>query len=207
MEQLADNDRALSLDEALSIAILLQQNEQWAAADDIYRRVLEVAPDYADAVHYSGVLAHQQGRSEQAVALIEDMEVDVARGEAIRWGIAPRGQPEVIGFCGFAAWRKRHRRGEVGYILSRDHWKSGVMREVLSAVLAYGFGAMDLHSVEAGVTPGNDGSIRLLERSGFRLEGHTRETYWAEDRFVDSLIFSLLRRDWEATTTEPHRPG
>jgi predicted TPR repeat methyltransferase len=71
MEQLADNDRALSLEEALSIAILLQQNEHWAAAADIYRSILDVAPDYADALHYSGVLAHQQGRSDEAVSLIE----------------------------------------------------------------------------------------------------------------------------------------
>ena len=67
----ADNDRPVSLEEAVSIAIQLQQNDQWVAAGDMYRRILEVAPDYADALHYSGVLAHQQGRSEEAVALIE----------------------------------------------------------------------------------------------------------------------------------------
>ena len=55
----------------MSIAVVLQQNEQWAAAADIYRTILEVAPDYADALHFSGVLAHQQAQSEQAVALIE----------------------------------------------------------------------------------------------------------------------------------------
>ena len=71
MEQLSENDRALSLDEAISLAIVLQQNEQWAAAGEIYRSILEVAPDHPDALHYSGVLAHQQARSEQAVALIE----------------------------------------------------------------------------------------------------------------------------------------
>ena len=82
MEQLADNDRALSLDEALSIAILLQQNEQWAAAADIYRTILEVAPDYADALHFSGVLAHQQAQSEQAVALIErSLELEPDRAD------------------------------------------------------------------------------------------------------------------------------
>jgi predicted TPR repeat methyltransferase len=82
MEQLADNDRALSLDEALSIAILLQQNEQWAAAADIYRNILEVAPDHADALHFSGVLAHQQARSEQAVALIErSLELEPDRAD------------------------------------------------------------------------------------------------------------------------------
>ena len=82
MEQLADNDRALSLDEALSIAILLQQNEQWAAAADIYRTILDAAPDYADALHFSGVLAQQQGRSEEAVALIErSLELEPDRAD------------------------------------------------------------------------------------------------------------------------------
>ena len=78
----ADNDRALSLDEALSIAIVLQQNEQWAAAADIYRSILEVAPDHADALHFSGVLAHQQARSEEAVALIErSLELEPDRAD------------------------------------------------------------------------------------------------------------------------------
>ena len=82
MEQLADNDRALSLDEALSIAILLQQNEQWAAAADIYRTILDVAPDYADALHFSGVLAHQQARSDEGVALIErSLELEPDRAD------------------------------------------------------------------------------------------------------------------------------
>jgi len=68
---LPGEDRALSLDEAVSVAIVLQQNGQWAAADEIYRTVLEAAPDHADALHFSGVLAHQQADSDQAVALIE----------------------------------------------------------------------------------------------------------------------------------------
>src|SRR4029077_9713717 len=67
----ATKDRAVTLEEAVSIAIRLQQNEQWRAAEDIYRRILDVAPDYADAVHYAGVLAHQQGNSADAEALIE----------------------------------------------------------------------------------------------------------------------------------------
>jgi predicted TPR repeat methyltransferase len=82
MEQLPAEDRALSLDEAVSLAILLQQNEQWAAASEVYHRILEVAPDHADALHYSGVLAHQQARSEQAVALIErSLELEPDRAD------------------------------------------------------------------------------------------------------------------------------
>jgi predicted TPR repeat methyltransferase len=82
MEQSPTKDRAVSLDEAISIAIRMQQNEQWKAAEDIYCRVLEVEPDFADAVHFSGVLAHQQGRSEQAIALIErSLELEPNRAD------------------------------------------------------------------------------------------------------------------------------
>ncbi len=77
-----NEDRALSLDEALTIAIMLQQSEQWAAAADIYGTILEAVPDHADALHFSGVLAHQQARSEQAVALIErSLELEPDRAD------------------------------------------------------------------------------------------------------------------------------
>jgi predicted TPR repeat methyltransferase len=63
--------RELTLDEAVALAILLQKNEQLVEAQELYRRVLELAPNHADALHFAGVLAHQQGRSDEAVALIE----------------------------------------------------------------------------------------------------------------------------------------
>jgi Flp pilus assembly protein TadD len=63
--------RELSLEEAVSVAILLQKNQQLVAAGEVYRRVLEMAPDHPRALHYAGLLAHQQGRNEEALALIE----------------------------------------------------------------------------------------------------------------------------------------
>jgi predicted TPR repeat methyltransferase len=82
MAQPSSNDRALSLDEAVSVAIVLHQNEQWAAAEEIYRMVLEAAPGHADALHFSGVLAHQLARSEEAVALIErSIQVEPERAD------------------------------------------------------------------------------------------------------------------------------
>jgi len=59
------------VEEAVSFAILLQKNEQFVEAQEAYRRVLETAPDHPRALHYAGVLAHQQGRNGEALALIE----------------------------------------------------------------------------------------------------------------------------------------
>lgn len=63
--------RALTLDEAVAFAIMLQKDGQLVDAGEVYRRVLAAEPDHARALHYAGVLAHQQGRSDEAIALIE----------------------------------------------------------------------------------------------------------------------------------------
>jgi predicted TPR repeat methyltransferase len=71
MEPSESSTRELTLEEAVSFAILLQKNEQFVEAQEVYRRVLESAPDHPRALHYAGVLAHQQGRNGEALALIE----------------------------------------------------------------------------------------------------------------------------------------
>ena len=70
MEPPDSGQRALTVDEAVVLANTLQRREQFAAASALYARVLEVVPDHADALHYSGLLAHRQDRSDEAVALI-----------------------------------------------------------------------------------------------------------------------------------------
>ena len=71
MEPSESSTRALTLEEAVSFAIILQKNEQLAEAHELFRLILETAPDHPRALHYAGVLAHQQGRSDEALALIE----------------------------------------------------------------------------------------------------------------------------------------
>ena len=71
MEQSETPTRELTLEEAVALAILLQKNEQLVEAQELYRRVLEMAPNHPHALHYAGVLAHQQGRSDEALALVE----------------------------------------------------------------------------------------------------------------------------------------
>jgi predicted TPR repeat methyltransferase len=71
VEQSETPTRELTLEEAVAFAIMLQKNEQLVEAQELYRSVLEMAPDHPHALHYAGVLAHQQGRSDEAVALVE----------------------------------------------------------------------------------------------------------------------------------------
>jgi len=136
----------------------------------------------------------------QADQLIESMARAFAEESGIHWAITLRNEDRLIGKCGYNEWRKLHRRGDISYIVDRHQWGKGLVSEALRAVLAYGFNQMNLHSVEAGVTPGNDGSTRMLQKLGFRLEGHLKESFLVEDVFVDSLIYSLLRKEWDGSS-------
>ena len=62
--------RELTVDETISVAILLQKNGQFAQAHELFRRALEASPDHPRALHYAGVLAHQQGRNDEAIEFI-----------------------------------------------------------------------------------------------------------------------------------------
>ena len=135
---------------------------------------------------------------DQAHRLIEGLAKVRLAGAGVNWAITLRGDERLVGKCGYNEWRKEHRRGDISYIVAREQRGKGVVSEALGAMLEYGFGHMNLHSVEAGVTPGNDASTRMLQRLGFRLEGHLRENFLTDRGFVDSLIYSLLRSDWES---------
>jgi predicted TPR repeat methyltransferase len=70
-EQEETSSRELTVDEAVELAVLLLKNDQLAAAGVLFDRVLETAPDHPRALHYAGLLACQEGRIDQAIALVE----------------------------------------------------------------------------------------------------------------------------------------
>ena len=50
MEQSETPTRELTLEEAVALAILLQKNEQLVEAQELYRRVLEMAPNHPQTI-------------------------------------------------------------------------------------------------------------------------------------------------------------
>lgn len=117
----------------------------------------------------------------------------VAQGRGIRWGVWSKDGQRLIGTCGFNALElERGRRGEVAYDLAAAFWGQGVMRQVLPAVLAFGFERIGLRRIEAMVTDGNVRSTRLLERLDFACEGRLRDHAYWKGQFWDQLIYARL---------------
>jgi ribosomal-protein-alanine N-acetyltransferase len=64
----------------------------------------------------------------------------------------------------------------------------------MTLVLKYGFEVLKLHSIEANVNPENIASIKLLEKNNFVREAYFRENYFYNGKFLDSAIYSLVRK-------------
>jgi RimJ/RimL family protein N-acetyltransferase len=134
----------------------------------------------------------------EAEDLIAEIERHAAADTLLQWIIARREDDLAIGSCTLFRFEREHRRAEIGYILRRDHWGRGLATEALEALFAHAFGALGLHRLEADVDPRNVASIRLVERLGFKREGHLRERYFVGSEIQDSAMYGLLAREWVA---------
>jgi len=129
---------------------------------------------------------------EEIKPFIEKINDMIDSNEGISWALTLKDAPTLIGHISYHRLIKEHYRAEVGYIMHPQYYGQGIMHEALNAVLSYGFDVMGLHSVEANVNPGNQASIRLLERNHFLREGYFRENFFWQGKFLDSAIYSLI---------------
>ena len=109
------------------------------------------------------------------------------------WAVTRIGDDRAIGFV--SAGRRREGVCEIGYLLAREAWGQGIAGEAVSTLIAHLFTAGE-RRLFADVDPDNAGSIRLLERLGFTLEGRLRGEWVTHIGTRDSLIFGLLAKEW-----------
>ncbi len=137
---------------------------------------------------------------DEARAMLDRVLAGFAERRALTWAVARRADDRAIGRCTLFALDAQNLRAEVGYILGREHWGQGLMREALAVLLEYAFGALGLHRLEADIDPRNAASIRALEHFGFAREGLLRERWRVGPDVSDSLLLGLLRSDWQRRT-------
>lgn len=112
--------------------------------------------------------------------------------------IKEKASGKTIGSCGFHTWYLPHSRAEIGYAITDESRKQqGFMKEALLAVIQYGFEEMQINRIEAFIGPGNIASIKLVQAMGFKKEGLLREHYCKDGDIQDSLVFGLLRKEFE----------
>lgn len=104
---------------------------------------------------------------------------------------------KIIGRCGLHNWNEEHNRAEIGYNMSDEHYKrKGLMTEAVSAIIDYGFEKLKLHRIEALVGSENIPSLKIIENHHFIKEGLLRDHYLVDDKYEDSVLFSILHNEY-----------
>ena len=134
----------------------------------------------------------------EAAALLSEIHDGFAAKTLFQWGVVSNENDTVIGTCTLFKLDPANHRAEIGYVLGREHWGKGYMAEALERLLEFCFEDLGMTRIEADVDPDNLPSIKSLERLGFQREGYLRERWHVGGKVMDSVLYGLLKREWEA---------
>ena len=126
------------------------------------------------------------------IALIESK---IENNEGINWAITLKDNPKLIGIIGHYRIKPEHYRAEIGYMILPEFNGKGIVTEAINEVVNYGFNIMKLNSIEAIIDPKNKASEKVLLKNGFVKEAHILENEYYDGKFIDSVIYSLLKKN------------
>jgi RimJ/RimL family protein N-acetyltransferase len=92
-----------------------------------------------------------------------------------------------------------HRTAFFGMAISeKECWGKGYGTETAQLVLAYGFAALNLHSVRLTVYEFNARGIRAYTRAGFKPIGRWRQAVCVGDRHYDVIYMDILATEFQS---------
>jgi RimJ/RimL family protein N-acetyltransferase len=159
--------------------------------EDIH--ALQSLPE-VDQYNTSGIPSSIEETRARVSGWVEALEtVPVAR---YVFTIRDRSADEFIGLFGITCGKPGYRSAELWYKLHPRHWNNGYATECVKAVLEFCFTELKLHRVEAGCATENAGSVRVLEKSGFIREAHTRKLLPVRGEWKDNYGYAILEEDF-----------
>lgn len=127
---------------------------------------------------------------------IKTIQGVINKKEGINWAITLKDTEDLIGLAGFYMFQPENFRSEIGYMLLPKHQNKGYLTELVPTLLKYAFEVMHFHSIEAVIAPENIASERVLQKNGFIKEAHLRENIFWDGQFLDTVIYSILSKDF-----------
>jgi RimJ/RimL family protein N-acetyltransferase len=134
----------------------------------------------------------------EAKSLVKTMSAGDPRAAGwYQYAIERRDEAGLIGDIGVCR-SDDGRQAEVGFTLATRFQGRGYAREAVARIVEFLLVEEGLHRLSAGCDPRNVRSARLLERLGFRREGHLVKSFWLGGEWADDLLFGLLAEEHRA---------
>ena len=100
----------------------------------------------------------------------------------------------AVGGIGIRIGVDVHRQtAELGYWLSEEFWRRGIMTEAVAAFSDFCFNNFQLRRIYAEPFANNPASVRVLEKAGFTFEGRLKNNVLKDGKLFDSLIYARIK--------------
>ena len=83
---------------------------------------------------------------------------------------------------------------ELGYWLAEPFWGNGIMTDAVRALSEYAFKELGIQRIFAEPYTTNAASARVLEKSGFSLEGVIRAAIFKDGSMLDQYLYAKLNK-------------
>ncbi|KAA0546858.1 GNAT family N-acetyltransferase [Bacillus sp. BGMRC 2118] len=133
---------------------------------------------------------------EDAKVFLDHILTQYEQGAGAFWGIEDKKSNKLIGTIDFVSWNQKHKKAEIGYILSQDYWGKGIMTEAVQAVIKFGFKRMNLVRIEARCLVENIGSEKVMQKAGMHYEGLLRKSMFLKEIHRDIKLYAILKEDF-----------
>jgi len=104
---------------------------------------------------------------------------------------------EPIGSVGLCRVEWKYKKAIIGYWLAKKYWNQGIMTEALKLLLDFGFNQLKLNRLESSHFKQNQGSKRVQEKCGLKLEGIARQGIFKNGKFYDDVRRAILLSEYK----------
>lgn len=88
------------------------------------------------------------------------------------------------------------------FVGAKEHWGKGYATDARMLILKHAFHDKGLERIWAHVHQDNAGSLRMLEKCGYKHEGILRRASYVNGIFKDFVVLSILREEFEEILQE-----
>lgn len=113
--------------------------------------------------------------------------------QAIGWAGILRNNNHIIGTCGFNSIDSMNLHAEIGGEMATEFWGKHIAIEAVKAILHFGLHTINLHTIEAKVSPQNRSAIYVMEQLGFEKEAHYKDRIYYNGSFSDMAVYTLIK--------------
>lgn len=90
----------------------------------------------------------------------------------------------------------QNRSSSIGYWIGEQYQGSGIVTKSCKALTDYAFRDLELNRLDIRCAPGNVKSCLVPEKLGFTKEGLLRQAELLYDRYIDHVVYSMLKEEW-----------